>query len=168
MSLDTILRRVRDAFDVLKRRRVGTAVHHDVRPGRPRDMRPSDPPADELPGAQGFAEEAMPWMSAVYRFAVRLTRGNDEAAQDLVQETYLRAFRAWSQFERGTNCRSWLFTICKNAFLRERERARAQREITESDLDADAEMIAAIGSIEHATGGKPGTDLFEIVLDDQV
>jgi RNA polymerase sigma-70 factor, ECF subfamily len=110
----------------------------------------------------------MPWISAVYRFAIRLTRGDEEAAQDLVQETYLRAFRAWHQFERGTNCRSWLFTICKNTFLRERERARTQREITESELDADTEMIAAVSSFGRTVGGVPGADLFDHVIDAQV
>lgn len=141
MSLESILRRLSDAFDVLNRRR--------------RD-RP------------GFAEEAMPWLSAVYRFAARLTRGDEQAAQDLVQETYVRAFGAWHQFERGTNCRSWLFTICKNTFLRERERARTQREISESELDADTEMIAAVTSFESSLGGAPGADLFAHVLDAQV
>jgi len=170
MSLESILRRLSDAFDVLNRRRPARpAGRATVRPGRPRVARPDPPPANEVPaGAEGFAEEAMPWMGAVYRFAARLTRGDDEAAQDLVQETYLRAFRAWHQFERGTNCRSWLFTICKNTFLRERERVGTQREITESELNADTEMIAAATSFERTLGGPPAADLFEHVLDEQV
>ncbi len=169
MSLESILRRISDAFETLNRLRPGRAASHaGVRPGRPRAAAPSPAPGADLPGADGFDEEAMPWLGAVYRFAVRLTRGDDEAAQDLVQETYLRAFRAWHQFERGTNCRSWLFTICKNTFLRERERARTQREITESELDADTEMIAAVMSFERTVGGVPGADLFEYVLDARV
>ncbi|HUF64564.1 MAG TPA: sigma factor [Gemmatimonadaceae bacterium] len=67
-------------------------------------------------GKPDFAEEALPWMDAVHRFALRLTRNGAEA-EDLVQDTYLRAFRSWEQFERGTNCRSWLFTICRNTHL---------------------------------------------------
>jgi RNA polymerase sigma-70 factor, ECF subfamily len=87
-------------------------------------------------GKPGFAEEALPWLDAVHRFALRLTR-NDAVAEDLVQETYLRAFRSWDQFERGTNCRSWLFTICRNTHLHERERASSRYEMTETD-DAGA------------------------------
>jgi RNA polymerase sigma-70 factor, ECF subfamily len=105
------------------------------RPGRARD--PGAPvPAEtaELPKA-GFTDEALPWVDAVHRFALRLTR-NPVDAEDLVQETFLRAYRAWDQFERGTNCRSWLFTICRNTYLHERERARTRYELTEADVSA--------------------------------
>ena len=76
-------------------------------------------------GKADFREEALPHMDAVYRFALRLS-GNRDQAEDLVQETYLRAFRAWDQYTPGTHCKSWLFTICRNVYLRQRE--RAQRE----------------------------------------
>ena len=81
-----------------------------------------------MPGyrnAQGasFSEEAVPHMDAVYRFALRLSGSRDEA-EDLVQDTYLRAFRAWEQYSPGTRPKSWLFTICRNVFLRGRERSQ--------------------------------------------
>ncbi|HSJ16102.1 MAG TPA: sigma factor, partial [Longimicrobiales bacterium] len=93
------------------------------RAGRLRD--PGTPvPASEAEalGKPGFAEEALPWLDAVHRFALRLTR-NPTEAEDLVQETYLRAYRSWEQFAPGSNCRSWLFTICRNTHLHERDRA---------------------------------------------
>ncbi len=63
----------------------------------------------------GFDEEALPHLDAVYRFALRLA-GSEAEADDLVQETFLRAYRAWDQYTRGTAAKSWLFTICRNVF----------------------------------------------------
>lgn len=51
------------------------------------------------------------------RFALQLTRDESDA-DDLVQETFLRAFRGWHTFTPGTECRRWLFTICRNTFLK--------------------------------------------------
>ena len=73
-----------------------------------------------------FEREALPWLDDVYRFARSMT--HDEAdADDLVQETYLRAYRSWHTFEPGSDCRRWLFTICRNVFLRTREREEQTR-----------------------------------------
>ena len=70
---------------------------------------------------EAFEQEALPWLDDVYRFALSLTR--DEAdAEDIVQDTFLRAYRSWSTYAAGSDCRRWLFTICRNAFLRSRER----------------------------------------------
>jgi RNA polymerase sigma-70 factor (ECF subfamily) len=62
-----------------------------------------------------FEEEAMPHLDAVYSMATRLARNPDDA-KDLVQETVLRAYRFFEQFEAGTNCRAWLLTILFNNF----------------------------------------------------
>lgn len=67
-----------------------------------------------------FELEALPHLDAVYRFALRLT-GSPADAEDLVQETFLRAFRSWDHYTPGTAAKSWLFTICRNAFLRQRQ-----------------------------------------------
>lgn len=91
-------------------------------------------PADATAHAD-FSALALTAMDDVYRFARSLTR--DEAdAQDVVQETYLRAFRSWKTFQTGTSVRRWLFTIARNVFLRSRE--RAQREVTLDDDGAEA------------------------------
>ncbi len=63
-----------------------------------------------------FEKEAIPHMDALYNFALRMTGDSDEA-NDLVQETYLKAFRFFDKFERGTNCKAWLFRIMKNTFI---------------------------------------------------
>jgi RNA polymerase sigma-70 factor (ECF subfamily) len=68
-----------------------------------------------------FEREAIPHFDAVRRFALQLTRSAADA-DDLVQETFLRGYRAWDHYTPGTRAKSWLFTICRNAFLRERAR----------------------------------------------
>jgi RNA polymerase sigma-70 factor, ECF subfamily len=79
-----------------------------------------------------FEEVALVHMDALYRLALRLTRSRAEA-DDVVQETYLRAYRSFDRFNPGTNCRAWLFTILRNAFL---NRVRAgRREILEADVE---------------------------------
>lgn len=76
-------------------------------------------------GQRAFAREALPWIENVRRFALSLCHDPADA-DDLVQDTYLRAFRSWHTFEAGTDCRRWLFTICRNVFRRRlRDRARA-------------------------------------------
>jgi RNA polymerase sigma-70 factor, ECF subfamily len=81
------------------------------------EPRRPEPPNDARDAE--FERIAIPWMNDVYRFAYSLTR-NESEAEDLVQETYLRAFRSWHTFQPGSDARRWLFTICRNAFLRSR------------------------------------------------
>lgn len=84
---------------------------------------------------EAFEQEALPWLDDVYRFALSMTR--DEAdAEDVVQDTFLRAYRSWSTYAVGSDCRRWLFTICRNAFLRSRERERQTIELREGERDA--------------------------------
>jgi len=84
-----------------------------------------------------FEQEALPWIDDVYRFALSLTRDESDA-DDVVQDTYLRAYRSWHTYLPGSDCRRWLFTICRNVFLRSRERARPTVELEAADADATA------------------------------
>jgi len=63
-----------------------------------------------------FEEAALPHMSVLYQAALRMTR-NPADADDLVQETYLKAYRSFHQFEAGTNIKAWLYRILTNTFL---------------------------------------------------
>ncbi|MDE0115316.1 MAG: sigma-70 family RNA polymerase sigma factor, partial [bacterium] len=63
-----------------------------------------------------FADQAMVYMDQLYSAARRMTR-NAADAEDLVQETYLRAYRGFGSFQQGTNLRAWLFRILTNAFI---------------------------------------------------
>lgn len=63
-----------------------------------------------------FDNEFLPQIDSMYNFAYRLTYDEDDA-KDLVQETYLKAFRFIDSFQRGTNAKAWLFRILKNSFI---------------------------------------------------
>ncbi|MGQ9798172.1 MAG: sigma-70 family RNA polymerase sigma factor [Ignavibacterium sp.] len=65
---------------------------------------------------EDFEREAIPHMDALFNFALKMTGDSDEA-DDLVQETYLKAFRFFDKFEKGTNCKAWLFRIMKNTYI---------------------------------------------------
>src|SRR5881409_1082081 len=80
-----------------------------------------------------FEAEALQALDSLYRTALRLTRVPADA-EDLVQETYLKAFRSAGQFEPGTNLRAWLFTILHNS-ARNRARDRA-RDVVRADSEA--------------------------------
>lgn len=63
-----------------------------------------------------FEREAVPHMDILYNYALRMTSDPDDA-KDLVQETYLKAYRFWDKYEKGTNIRAWLFRIMKNSYI---------------------------------------------------
>lgn len=89
--------------------------------------------------AGAFEATALPWLEDVRRFARSLAR--DEAdADDVVQDTFLRAHRSWHTFVPGTDCRRWLFTICRNAWLRQRERVRDTIALEELGGDAARDL----------------------------
>jgi RNA polymerase sigma-70 factor, ECF subfamily len=93
------------------------------------------PPAD----ADKFTGDALQCLDALYGTAVRLTR-NPDVAQDLVQDTYLKAFRARHRFAAGTNLKAWLYTILHNTWRnRRRDRARARVEADSEAVDLAAE-----------------------------
>ena len=72
-----------------------------------------------------FEREALPHLDTVYRVALRLS-GDSTRADDLTQETMLKAFRAWPTFREGTNARAWLLTILRNQFINEYRRDRSR------------------------------------------
>ena len=78
--------------------------------GRKSDGKPDSSNHEE------FEREAMPHMDLLYNYALRMTTNADDA-DDLVQETYLKAYRFWDKYEKGTNIRAWLFRIMKNSYI---------------------------------------------------
>lgn len=117
----------------------------------------------------GFAEEAIPHIGAVYRFALRLSRGNEAVAEDLVQDTYLRAYRSWESYSPGTRCRSWLFTICRNLAVRRAESRAMRMEVSGTSLGLeDGSLLSERGIAARSALGNPETDYFERRIDDEV
>ena len=87
-----------------------------------------------------FARIALPLLPAVARVANALTHDSADA-DDLVQETFLKAFRHWNTFEQGSDCRRWLSAICRNTFFAQRAR---QRWVTAVGDDLELETFAAV------------------------
>jgi len=115
-------------------------------------------PSGRLPGAvpQGgpeaeFAQAALAHIDSLYGTALRLTRRAVDA-EDLVQDTYLKAFRAAHQFEAGTNLKAWLFTILHNTFR------NIRRHDGRNPVDVDSEAV------ERAVSDAPGTQSPEQIL----
>jgi RNA polymerase sigma-70 factor (ECF subfamily) len=98
-----------------------------------------------------FDAEALGHVDSLYRTALRLTRSPADA-EDLVQETYLKAFRAADSFEPGTNLRAWLFTILHNsARNRFRDRAREGLIVDSEAMERASDLAAIAGAVESTT-----------------
>jgi RNA polymerase sigma-70 factor (ECF subfamily) len=94
-------------------------------------------PNTQPPAQADFQDVALRWLPQVSRYARLLTRDKADA-DDLTQETFLRAYGSWGTFRPGSDCRKWLFTICRNTFLRSRQRARRVQVVE----DVETEMYA--------------------------
>ncbi|MDP9348445.1 MAG: sigma-70 family RNA polymerase sigma factor [Gemmatimonadota bacterium] len=116
----------------------------------------------------GFTEEALPHLESVYRFALRLSAGREAEAEDLVQDTFLRAYRSWDTFRPGSNARAWLLTICRNVFLRAEERRGRTPEVPESQIDADVEALAATAVFSEVEAADPERAFFDSFVDEEV
>jgi RNA polymerase sigma-70 factor, ECF subfamily len=117
-----------------------------------------------------FEEEAMPHLDALYTMAVRLARNPDDA-NDLLQETVLRAYRFFHQFEAGTNCRAWMLTILFNNFRNgyrksAREQPAASAEAFERRLESESLRVEPAGSNpENILSGRAMESEVESALD---
>lgn len=105
-----------------------------------------------------FERETLRFLPDVMRFASSLERDPDAAA-DLVQETYLQAYRARATFDHTRQARPWLFTICRNLFLRSRQRARFQVDVED---DAELEVLANM-RLHNGVKASGVTDPFDLM-----
>ena len=111
-----------------------------------------------------FEKEAVPHLDAVYNFALRMT-GDEDDADDLVQETYLKAFRFFDKFEKGTNCKAWLFRILKNSFINDyRKTTKEPNKVDYDDVQNFYENIKA----DEVETQHYEEDAFANLLDDDV
>lgn len=111
-----------------------------------------------------FDEEAMPHMNILHGYALKIT-GNQLDADDLVQETFLRAFRFFDKFEKGTNCKAWLFRVMKNLFINKYR--KNQREPGKVDYDEIENYFDTIRS-EKLDSTDLQEKVFSNLLDDDV
>jgi RNA polymerase sigma-70 factor, ECF subfamily len=115
-----------------------------------------------------FVENAMQYAPQLYSAAMRLTH-NQSDAEDLVQETYLKAYRSFKTFEDGTNLRAWLFRILTNTFINTYR--SKQRRPDETELDDVEEMFLYKnrGRFETALSSRSAEDrLLERITDEEV
>jgi RNA polymerase sigma-70 factor, ECF subfamily len=115
-----------------------------------------------------FTEQAMEHMPSLYSAAMRMTR-NRADAEDLVQDTYLKAYRGFESFTEGTNLKAWLYRILTNTFIN-RYRAQ-QRRPDETDLEEveDFYLYRRLGGLEAARASRSAEDeLFELFTDTEV
>ncbi|MBP7273690.1 MAG: sigma-70 family RNA polymerase sigma factor [Saprospiraceae bacterium] len=108
-----------------------------------------------------FEDELLPHIEALHTFAYHLTYNEDDAA-DLVQETYLKAYRFIDKYDIGTNAKAWLFRILKNAYINEyRKKTRTPQH---TDIDANTTTTADLGGdvndLRH--------DIFENAMGDEI
>ncbi|MBA4250463.1 MAG: RNA polymerase subunit sigma [Chlorobiaceae bacterium] len=111
-----------------------------------------------------FNKEAIPHMDTLYNYALRMT-GDSDDADDLIQETYLRAFRFFDKFEKGTNCKAWLFRIMKNTFINNyRKSTNEPNKVDYQEIENFYENVKP-SSTDDAHLEK---ELFDNLLDDEV
>ncbi len=111
-----------------------------------------------------FEREFYPLIDALYNFAYRLTLDEDDA-KDLVQETYLKAFRFINSYHEGTNAKAWLFRILKNSFIND------YRKISKEPNKVDYEEIEQAYNAEDAGYSQAAdlrTEMFGNMLGDEV
>ena len=104
-----------------------------------------------------FAEQAMPLMDSLYSAALRMTR-NPADAQDLVQETYLRAYRGFGGFEEGTNLKAWLYRILTNTYINQYRAKKRRPEETDLEDVEQLYLYRRLGGLEAATAGRSAED----------
>jgi RNA polymerase sigma-70 factor (ECF subfamily) len=94
-----------------------------------------------------FADLAMPFMSGLYAAALRMTR-NPTDAEDLVQETYLRAYRGFGGFQEGTNLKAWLYKILTNTYINIYRAKKRRPDMETLDDVEDFYLYRRIGGLE--------------------
>lgn len=111
-----------------------------------------------------FDKEFFPHMDALYNFAFHLTYDEDDA-NDLVQETYMKAYRFANSYVEGTNAKAWLFKILKNAFINEyRKKSKQPNKVDYEDIVSyhDSEDVQLVGTLDMRE------EIFQDMLGDEV
>jgi RNA polymerase sigma-70 factor (ECF subfamily) len=115
-----------------------------------------------------FSEQAMEYMPALYTAALRLTR-NAADAEDLVQETFLKAYRAFGSFEEGTNLKAWLYRILTNTFINNYRASKRRPEKADVEDIEDLYLYKRLNELPAPGVGRSAEEeLLERITDDEV
>ena len=115
-----------------------------------------------------FQREAMPHADSVYRMALRMAK-NKADAEDLVQETFLKAYRFWNSFEKGSNCRAWLLKILTNLFITSyHKKTKEKQQFAYDDVESHYLYNQLEGGGNRQQLDDPEKMLFNQLLDDDV
>lgn len=113
-----------------------------------------------------FKEEALPHLDALFNYARSISRSKQDA-EDLVQETYMRAYRYFDQYTPGTNCKAWLFTILRNLYNTNYKKYKTTPD--EVHYESTEEIYNQIKSTETAAIDRnPEEEFFENLLPDEI
>ena len=115
-----------------------------------------------------FTREAMQYAPQLYSAALRMTR-NAADAEDLVRETFLKAYRGFNTFTEGSNLRAWLYRILTNTFINSYRAKQRRPDETELDDVEDLYLYRRIGGLEAALASRSAEDqLMDVFTDDEV
>jgi RNA polymerase sigma-70 factor (ECF subfamily) len=110
---------------------------------------------------EAFEAQLLPQLDSLYRLALRLTT-DPSRAEDLVQDTVLKAFRSWQSFQPGTSIRSWLFTILRNTFINDYRRRKRE------PIPMDLEVAEPMATFRAAEDEDPEGAFFNRIVDAKV
>jgi RNA polymerase sigma-70 factor, ECF subfamily len=115
-----------------------------------------------------FSELAMPYMQPLYTAALRMTR-NPSDAEDLVQETFLKAYRSFDRFEEGTNLKAWLYKILTNTYINAYRSAKRRPERADVEDVEDLYLYRRLSELQGLETGRSAEDeVLHNITDDEV
>ncbi|MEX0823828.1 MAG: sigma-70 family RNA polymerase sigma factor [Balneolaceae bacterium] len=118
----------------------------------------------ELAKQKDFNEEIIPHLDALYNFGLRLTADPNDA-EDLVQDTIVKAYRFFSSYEKGTNAKAWLFRILKNSYINNyRKKSKKPQEVDYDEVSSFYESIRA----ERTETSDLEDKMFRELIDDDI
>jgi RNA polymerase sigma-70 factor (ECF subfamily) len=124
-------------------------------------------PRLSLDDKRRFQEEALPLLDSLYAGALRMTR-NPADAEDLVQETMLRAYRSFNRFEPGTNLKAWLFRILTNAYINVyRKRQREPQKVSQDDVE-EFDLYQELKDHDPQFSATPETIVLDSLVDSDI
>src|SRR5206468_7065530 len=125
-------------------------------------------PPDDPALRERFEREVLPLLPNLYSAALRMTR-NPADAEDLVQETYLRAYRGFGGFREGTNLKAWLYKILTNTFINTYRAKKRRPDQVDLDDTEDFYLYRRLGGLEAADASRSTeTEVLESIPDTEV